>query len=679
MFMNKYIKELLYSIFKLHRFIKRSIAVITDISLCIFSTWLAFTLRSEYWLELRPETDVSVLFKDFNYYSILISIMIAIPIFWLFGLYRTIFRYTGFSIVFTILISSFIYALLYMSFGVHILQEIPRPIGFFQPLILFILIIGSRLLIKYVSISNSNSQNFFDKKKVLIYGAGDAGRQLVTALENSPEFKVAGFLDDNNQLHRQILLGHTIYSSSKIKKLVKNKNISLVFLALPTIDRSRRNEIIEKLNQYKLIVKTLPSYAEIIDGRIKVSDIKDLNIDDLLNREQVEPDTKLLNKNINFKNVLVTGAGGSIGSELCRQIVKLKTNKLILIELNEFALYKIYEELKALNRNLKIVPLLANVQDQKKLETIFESFKVDTVYHAAAYKHVPLVEENICEGIKNNVFSTLAIAKASVAKKVSNLVLISSDKAVRPTNIMGASKRLSELCMQGIYRDTNDISTNFSIVRFGNVLESSGSVIPKFKKQIKEGGPVTLTHKDVTRYFMSTIEAAQLVIQAGAMGEKSEVFILDMGESIKIRDLIYKIINLSGLTVKDNKSPNGDIEIKTIGLRPGEKLYEELLIGDDPQKTDHSKIIKTNEPFIPFAQLELDLINLKILLDKNRVKEVKELLEKLIKAFKSNSKIVDHLYIEGSLSNKYQENQSPNNLESKNDNDKRNKVIKFYK
>ena len=679
MFMNKYIKELLYSIFKLHRFIKRSIAVITDISLCIFSTWLAFTVRSEYWLELRPETDVSVLFKDFNYYSILISIMIAIPIFWLFGLYRTIFRYTGFSIVFTILISSFIYALLYMSFGVHILQEIPRPIGFFQPLILFILIIGSRLLIKYVSISNSNSQNFFDKKKVLIYGAGDAGRQLVTALENSPEFKVAGFLDDNNQLHRQILLGHTIYSSSKIKKLVKNKNISLVFLALPTIDRSKRNEIIEKLNQYKLIVKTLPSYAEIIDGRIKVSDIKDLNIDDLLNREQVKPDTKLLNKNINFKNVLVTGAGGSIGSELCRQIVKLKTNKLILIELNEFALYKIYEELKALNRNLKIIPLLANVQDQKKLETIFESFKVDTVYHAAAYKHVPLVEENICEGIKNNVFSTLAIAKASVAKKVSNLVLISSDKAVRPTNIMGASKRLSELCMQGIYRDTNDISTNFSIVRFGNVLESSGSVIPKFKKQIKEGGPVTLTHKDVTRYFMSTIEAAQLVIQAGAMGEKSEVFILDMGESIKIRDLIYKIINLSGLTVKDNKSPNGDIEIKTIGLRPGEKLYEELLIGDDPQKTDHSKIIKTNEPFIPFAQLELDLINLKILLDKNRVKEVKELLEKLIKAFKSNSKIVDHLYIEGSLSNKYQENQSPNNLESKNDNDKRNKVIKFYK
>ena len=671
MLLRNYMKEFSSSILSLNRYSKRTIVMITDIALCTQCTWLAFFIRLE---EL-------ILFKDFIFYPTVTSVIIAIPTLWLFGVYRTFFRYTSLSIIFTIAFSIFFYGVLYfLVIGVYGIQGVPRSIGILQPILLLFAIISSRLLIKYIlTKSYSFKDKSFNKKNVLIYGAGEAGRQLVTALENSPEFKVAGFLDDNNQLHRQILLGHTIYSSSKIKKLVKNKNISLVFLALPTIDRSKRNEIIEKLNQYKLIVKTLPSYAEIIDGRIKVSDIKDLNIDDLLNREQVEPDTKLLNKNINFKNVLVTGAGGSIGSELCRQIVKLKTNKLILIELNEFALYKIYEELKALNRNLKIVPLLANVQDQKKLETIFESFKVDTVYHAAAYKHVPLVEENICEGIKNNVFSTLAIAKASVAKKVSNLVLISSDKAVRPTNIMGASKRLSELCMQGIYRDTNDISTNFSIVRFGNVLESSGSVIPKFKKQIKEGGPVTLTHKDVTRYFMSTIEAAQLVIQAGAMGEKSEVFILDMGESIKIRDLIYKIINLSGLTVKDNKSPNGDIEIKTIGLRPGEKLYEELLIGDDPQKTDHSKIIKTNEPFIPFAQLELDLINLKILLDKNKVKEVKELLEKLIKAFKSNSKIVDHLYIEGSLSNKYQENQSPNNLESKNDNDKRNKVIKFSK
>ena len=346
---------------------------------------------------------------------------------------------------------------------------------------------------------------------------------------------MTGFLDDNKQLHRRILLGQTIYSVLNLEKLVKNKNISLVFLALPTISRGKRNQIIEKLNQHKLIVKTLPSISDIVDGRITLSDIKDLNIDDLLSRDQVKPDIGLLNKNINSKNVVVTGAGGSIGSELSRQIVKLKPNKLILLELNEFALYKISEELKDYNKNLKIISLLINAQDHAKLETIFELFKVETVYHAAAYKHVPLVEENICEGVKNNVYSALAVAKAATTKKVSNLVLISSDKAVRPTNIMGASKRLSELCLQGIYNHNKDINTHFSIVRFGNVLESSGSVIPKFKEQIKQGGPITLTHKDVTRYFMTVTEAAQLVIQAGAMGKKSEVFVLDMGDSIKLK------------------------------------------------------------------------------------------------------------------------------------------------
>ena len=377
--------------------------------------------------------------------------------------------------------------------------------------------------------------------------------QLVTALENSPEFKVVGFLDDNEQFHKQILLGQNVYSPDKLEKLVKSKDVSLVFLALPTISRNERNKIIEKLNKYKLIVKTLPSISEIVDGRITISDIKDLNIDDLLSRKQVKPDLNLLTKNISSKIVLVTGAGGSIGSELCRQIIKLKPNKLILLELNEFALYNIFEDLIIMNKNLKIIPLLVNIQDQKKLETILETFKVDTVYHSAAYKHVPLVEENICEGVKNNVFGTLAVTKASVKKNISNLVLISSDKAVRPTNIMGASKRLSELCMQGIYDDNENINTFFSIVRFGNVLESSGSVIPKFKKQIKEGGPVTLTHKDVTRYFMTVTEAAQLVIQAGAMGKKSEVFVLDMGESVKIKKLINKMINLSGFTIKDEK------------------------------------------------------------------------------------------------------------------------------
>jgi len=484
------------------------------------------------------------------------------------------------------------------------------------------------------------------KKNVLVYGAGEAGKQLVNSLKNNTEFKVIGFLDDNKKLYKKVLLGKKIYSSSDLKKLIISKGIILVFLAIPSIGRNKRNQIISKLNRFKLIVKTLPSISEIIDGRVTISDIKDVNIDDLLNREQIEPNISLLNKDINKRVIVVTGAGGSIGSELCRQIIKLKPKKLLLLELNEFALYKVYEELIAYDKNQKIISLLADSQDQSKLEIIFETFKVNTVYHAAAYKHVPLVEENICAGVKNNVFSTLAVARASVNKKVTSFVLISSDKAVRPTNVMGASKRLAELCVQGIYNNIKNIKTNFSIVRFGNVLESSGSVIPKFKKQIIEGGPVTLTHNNVTRYFMTITEASQLVIQAGAMGKNAEVFVLDMGERIKIIDLIGKMIKLLGFTIKNNKNPSGDIKIKIIGLRPGEKLYEELLIGDNPQKTKHLKIQKINDPFIPFNKLELNLRKLKNLLDKNKTEEVKKLLHKIIKSYKSNSKIVDHIYSE---------------------------------
>jgi FlaA1/EpsC-like NDP-sugar epimerase len=635
--MNKYLEESSNNIISLHRYSKRTIAIITDMALCILCTWLAFVLRLEQ----------IVLLNDFILYSALISIVIAIPIFWLFGLYRTIFRYATISLVFTILVSLIIYGLIYfLVIGIYSIHGVPRTIGILQPMILFFTIIGSRLGVKYIFTINIKKNS---KKKILIYGAGDAGRQLLIALENSLEFKVIGFLDDDEQLHSRVLLGKKIYSPLKLKNLIVTENVNLVFLALPSISRNKRNQIIERLNRYKLTVKTLPSISEIIDGRITISDIKDLNVNDLLNRDEVKPDIKLLNKSINSKTVLVTGAGGSIGSELCRQILKLKPNKLLLLELNEFALYKIYEELIAKNQNLEIIPLLINVQNQKKLEKIFETFNVDTVYHAAAYKHVPLVEKNICEGVKNNVFSTLAIAEAAVKKKISNLVLISSDKAVRPTNIMGASKRLSELCMQGIYNHNNSISTNFSIVRFGNVLESSGSVIPKFKKQIKAGGPITLTHQDVTRYFMTITEAAQLVIQAGAMGKNSEVFVLDMGESIKIKDLVFKMIKLSGFTVKDSKNPTGDIQIKICGLGPGEKLYEELLIGENPQKTSHEKIQKAQDSFIPFDQLKIDLDNLFTLLEDNKVDEVKAMLNKLIPSFQSNSKIVDHIYYEDKL------------------------------
>ena len=484
------------------------------------------------------------------------------------------------------------------------------------------------------------------KINVLIYGAGEAGRQLGVSLEKNNDFKVVGFLDDNKKLKNKTLLGRTINYTNNLKKIAINLNIGQVFIAMPSISRRKRNQIVKKLSKLKIIVKTLPSISEIIDGRVTVSDIKDINIDDLLNRQQVKPDIKLLKKNISKKIVLVTGAGGSIGSELCRQIIKLKPLKLLLLELNEFALYNIREELIKNYKSQNIVSLLGDSQDQAKLQIIFETFKVSTVYHTAAYKHVPLVEENICAGVKNNVFSTLAVAKASVLNGVKNLVFISSDKAVRPTNIMGASKRLAELCVQAIYENINNENINFSIVRFGNVLESSGSVIPKFKKQIMEGGPVTLTHKNVTRYFMTITEAAQLVIQAGSMGKKSEVFVLDMGKSIKIINLINTMINLFGLTVKNKKNPKGDIAIKIIGLRPGEKLYEELLIGDKPQKTRHPKIKKINDPSISYNKLELDLNYLRTLINHNKSKAVKKLLKKILKSFKSNSKIVDNLYLQ---------------------------------
>jgi FlaA1/EpsC-like NDP-sugar epimerase len=484
-----------------------------------------------------------------------------------------------------------------------------------------------------------------------VYGAGSAGRQLLSALANSNEYKVVGFLDDDDRLYGQVLQGQKIYPPLKIADLIKSKEVQLVLLALPSISRSRRNEILKNLVNYPLKVQTLPTVTEIIQKKVNISDVKDLDIDDILSRDQVLPNPELLSKNITSKVVLVTGAGGSIGSELTRQIARLNPKKILLLEQNEFALYKIYEELILVDTNLKIIPLLVNVQDQNKLNEIFKTFGVDTVYHAAAYKHVPLVEENISESIKNNVFATLAVVKAALSHSVENFVLISSDKAVRPTNIMGASKRLAELCVQALYQNAKNNKTKMSIVRFGNVIESSGSVIPKFKKQIKDGGPITLTHPDVTRYFMSLTEASQLVIQAGAMSEDCEVFVLDMGESVKIKDLIYRIVKLSGLTVKDENNKEGDIEIKIIGLRPGEKLYEELLIGDNPQKSQHSKIQKAQDPFIPFNQLEIDLNTLKILVDHNKVLEVKELLAKIVKNYQSNSVIVDHVYLEQSKFN----------------------------
>ena len=615
----------------LPRYAKRALAIILDLGFCILCTWIAFYLRLEQFIKIN---DITIL-------AVVISISLAIPIFWLSGLYKTMYRFVGPSIILTVAIATFAYGLLYFSIiGIYGIHGIPRSIGIIQPLLLFLAISSSRVIISYSFISD-----FFPKtkKNVLIYGAGSAGRQLYVSLENNPEMKVVGFLDTNKHFHRQTLLGQTVYDPSKIDKLIKKKNIDEILLAIPSISRKIRNQIIENLNKYQLTVKTLPSIQDIVNGKVSVSDIKDLTVEDLLNREQVQPDIELLCKNINSKVVLVTGAGGSIGSEISRQIVKLKPKKLILLELNEFALYNISEELKNTSQNLKIIPLLINVQNSTRVEEVFKTFNVDTVYHAAAYKHVPLVEENICESIKNNVFGTFLIAQIALKYDIESFVLISSDKAVRATNIMGVSKRLAEISIQALH-NSQDKRTKFAIVRFGNVLQSSGSVIPKFKKQIKKGGPVTLTHPDVTRYFMTITEASQLVIQAGSMSEGCEVFVLDMGESIKIKDLIYRIVKLSGLTVKDTKNPDGDIEISIIGLRPGEKLYEELLLGDNPQKTNHKKIQKAKDPFIPFDQLKIHLDKLNNLIENNRIVDVKDMLSRLVLSYQSNSKIVDHIY-----------------------------------
>ena len=629
-------KNILKILLDLPRFFKKTLALFCDLILCLICVIIAFYLRLDQIVPLRGPALTAAW----------ASVCLALPVFWLSGLYRTIFRYSGLNIILSLSTAILVYGGLYfIVFTLYGIQDVPRSIGIIQPMLLFFAVASSRLFIKFCFEGKKKKKHNL-LKTTLIYGAGSAGQQLAISLENSFEFKVVGFLDDEENLHNQVLQGHTIYSTSQLELIIQSKDVELILLALPSISRSKRNKILKKLSEHKLIVQTLPSISDIVEGKVTMLDIKELDINDLLNREQVPPKKELLLKNIEYQVVLVTGAGGSIGSEICRQIIKSKPRILLLCEVNEFALYKIYEELNILNTELKIIPLLVNVQDENKLNEILKTFKVDTIYHAAAYKHVPLVETNICEAVLNNVFSTFSIVKAAINQSVSNFVLISSDKSVRPTNIMGATKRLSELCTQALYHHYNNNKINISIVRFGNVLESSGSVIPKFKKQIKLGGPITLTHPDVTRYFMTITEAAQLVIQAGAMSKNCDVFILDMGKSVKIKDLIHRIVELSGLSIKDQYNQEGDIEIKVIGLRSGEKLYEELLLGDNPQPTEHKKIQKAQDPHISLEELEKNLDSLKLLLKNHQVAEVKEMLEKLVSSYRSEYKITDYMYLE---------------------------------
>jgi len=625
---------------------KRVIAVCVDLCLCILTVWLAFYLRLGEFINLLYQSDWAQGFIR----SSAVAIFVAIPIFLISGLYRAIFRYSGWPALVTVAQAVGIYGLIYATvFSFVGVNGVPRTVGIIQPILLLLFVGASRALVRvWLGDQYSGTLKKASLPKVLVYGSGATGRQLVAAMANSHEMQVVGFLDDDDRLHGNVLNGQPIYNPSDLDSLASSLNISNVLLAMPGISRKRRNELLAQMRTARVSVRTLPSVTDLAQGKVRLSDLRELDIDDLLGREPVMPNHILLAKNLQGKVVMITGAGGSIGSELCRQILAVGPSKLLLIDQSEFALYAIHQELeeKLTDRVIELVPLIASVQDEKRMREIMSTWKPDTVYHAAAYKHVPLVEHNPAEGIKNNIFGTLHAAKAAADNDVSDFVLISTDKAVRPTNIMGASKRLAELVLQALAA-TNP-RTNFSMVRFGNVLGSSGSVVPKFRQQIRDGGPVTLTHTEITRFFMTIPEAAQLVIQAGAMAKGGDVFVLDMGQPVKILDLAFRMIELSGLTVKDAQNPEGDIEIEITGLRPGEKLYEELLIGENPQLTSHSRIMRAQEKFIPWKVLEDKLNNLHHLLNSNDVTLIRKTLKDLLPEYRPNEKIVDWVYMEQS-------------------------------
>ena len=526
---------------------------------------------------------------------------------WASGTYQTVARFLGLkslakSSLFLLSVNAFIFA----NFSLYGVGNIPNSLGVAQPALFFSFFLGSRFLVA-ILLSNYKAVTTLDNAKsqlALIYGAGDAGRQLAMALMQSKDTEVIGFLDDDASLEGAIIQSVKVYPTSSIEWLIKSREVTHVLLALPSVSRSQKSQIIQKISVYGVKVLTLPTLSELAEGKLTINDLKEVQIEDLLTREITRPNELLLNKNTRNQVVLVTGAGGSIGSELCRQILKRNPSKLVLVEMSEVALYKIETELteylERSHSSTVIVSRLCNVRNAHSIDTIISQEKPHTFYHAAAYKHVPIVENNICEGILNNVQGTLNCINAAVAHKVSQFILISTDKAVRPTNVMGASKRVAEMILQAQAQAQK--STKISMVRFGNVLGSSGSVVPRFRQQIESGGPITLTHAEITRYFMTIPEATQLVMQAGAMGGNGEVFLLDMGEPVKILELAKRMVELSGLKVKDANN-QGDIEIKITGLRPGEKLYEELLIGEHPIATDHPEIFMGMEDFLAEQEL----------------------------------------------------------------------------
>lgn len=587
-------------------------AAIIDLAMLVTAVWIAWLLRTGEWNFVGDGPAILVIVSVFFWFPL---------VFWR-RTYASLLRFAGgrtmAGLATTCLLLSIPTVIIFTVFGV---QGVPRTMGLLLPIIFLSLLCVSRLAIRfvlteYVALANSNEA----RRNVCIYGAGWAGKQLALALRHEPRVRLVGFIAEDDRLGGQLIDGVPVFGSDAIESLVGGMQIDEMLLAVPELSRNRRRQIILAMADLGVHVRTLPSFGDVVDGRVTLSDLRDVEVEELLGRDQVPPRQDLLESTITDKVVMVTGAGGSIGSELAVQIAGLRPRRLILVEISEFGLYSIEQQiswqLQLLDTasDIDLVAELANVTDRHAMKRVMAMHKPDTVFHAAAYKHVPLVEANPIAGIFNNVMGTLHAALAASAVNVKSFVLISTDKAVRPTNIMGASKRVCELVLQAIAAENG--TTCFSMVRFGNVLGSSGSVVPLFKQQIAQGGPITLTHRDVTRYFMTIPEAATLVIQAASMASGGEVFVLDMGKSVRIDDLARSMISLSGLSVRDENNPEGDIEIVEVGLRPGEKLYEELLIGNSPRQTEHPRILQAHEHFLEWKQLEPELASLADLLSR---------------------------------------------------------------
>lgn len=610
----------------LPRFGKQLLILLTDIFVIEISLYLALVLRYE--MVMVPLAKLWPL--------ALVAPLIALPIFIRFGLYNAVMRYVGFQALTAIAKSVVLYALV-LGVWVHYFdsQQLPHSLPAIQGLLTLLMIGATRALArKWLSQAHNTSDRAHPRKRTLIFGAGSAGVQLALALSHSREMVPVAFIDDDTKLHGKHIAGLKVHARKDLATVVHTQRVSEVLLAIPSTSRAVRNHIIAELETLPVQVRTLPGVAHLAEGKVKTSDLRDVDIEDLLGRDPVPPNLELLKANITGKAVMVTGAGGSIGSELCRQILSQHPRVLVLYELNEFALYTIDQDLRAQNtpfsKNIK--PVLGSVTDPDKLQLVYKHFGIETVFHAAAYKHVPMVEKNPCAGAFNNILGTWQTARLAKENGVQTFVLISTDKAVRPTNTMGTTKRVAELILQALNQDTSS-ATRFVMVRFGNVLGSSGSVVPVFREQIRHGGPVTVTDPRIIRYFMTIPEAAQLVIQAGAMGHGGDVFVLDMGEPVKILDMARKMVNLSGLSVRDENNPSGDIDIAFTGLRPGEKLYEELLIGDNVTPTSHPRILRANEQMLSIAVVEQLVASIHSVCARNDSDALRLLLEETVREF----------------------------------------------